>query len=424
MAPTPRHRCLGLLALLLRICTAAGPNSVSGPSGPATGLGPDFSAPDPTRAKAPLPAPDDMSTQHMKKHGYPGEAHRVITPDGYILTLDRIPHRENSTSDRMPLILLHGMVGNAMQYLIAGPRSGLGYICADAGFDVWLVNYRGTMLSREHVNKLKPKEYWDFSFTEHGIYDTLTAIDYVLEQTNKPRVHILGYSMGASAILIGVTERPEYNEKIQSAILMAPTTSMQHASTPLKLIAPYVNSIQRYLQELHFYFMPMFNLDILRVFNRRICTLPNFGASLCRQFLSVFEGFQIPFKTSLMHKLYDIYPDYFSSKTVLHYFQHLKSGKYCKYDYGSQKNLQIYNSTSPPEFDLSKVNTSIMIVCSKTDGFSSIVDNYWLKSRLPRDITLHEVRTPSIFGHLSFTLDTKIDTLVYKHIVKFLYDTS
>ncbi|CAH0396153.1 unnamed protein product [Bemisia tabaci] len=102
------------------------------------------------------------NTQHMKKHGYPGEAHRVITPDGYILTLDRIPHRENSTSDRMPLILLHGMVGNAMQYLIAGPRSGLGYICADAGFDVWLVNYRGTMLSREHVKKLKPKEYWDF----------------------------------------------------------------------------------------------------------------------------------------------------------------------------------------------------------------------------------------------------------------------
>ncbi|CAH0396154.1 unnamed protein product [Bemisia tabaci] len=61
MAPTPRQRCLGLLALLLRICTAAGPNSVSGPSGPATGLGLDFRAPDPTRAKAPLPAPDDMS---------------------------------------------------------------------------------------------------------------------------------------------------------------------------------------------------------------------------------------------------------------------------------------------------------------------------------------------------------------------------
>lgn len=105
----------------------------------------------------------------MKKYNYPLETHQVTTEDGYILTLHRIPHGNNNTASfnttvKPAALLQHGLGSSSVDWVNKGPHESLGQLLANAGWDVWLSNNRGTQWSRKHV-KLNPdtdNEFWDF----------------------------------------------------------------------------------------------------------------------------------------------------------------------------------------------------------------------------------------------------------------------
>lgn len=71
------------------------------------------------------------------------------------------------------------------------------YKLADAGYDVWMGNARGTEASREHVLlDPKEKEFWSFSWHEIGYYDLPACIDHILNATNHEKLFYIGYSQG------------------------------------------------------------------------------------------------------------------------------------------------------------------------------------------------------------------------------------
>jgi hypothetical protein len=79
-------------------------------------------------------------------NGYPCEEHVVETSDGFLLTMQRIPHgisNRNLAAPRPVILLQHGLLDSAAAWVINPPNEGLGYILADAGFDVFLGNIRG-----------------------------------------------------------------------------------------------------------------------------------------------------------------------------------------------------------------------------------------------------------------------------------------
>lgn len=107
----------------------------------------------------------------MKKYNYPVETHTVTTEDGYILNMQRIPYGRNGNKNtpfkaRPAVLLQHGLASSGVDYINRGPNSSIGMLLADAGWDVWLGNNRGTTWSRKHVN-LDPetdKEFWDYRY--------------------------------------------------------------------------------------------------------------------------------------------------------------------------------------------------------------------------------------------------------------------
>lgn len=106
-------------------------------------------------------------------YGYPLEVHPdVQTEDGYLLTLFRIPYGiKNNNSDvqnKSAVLLMHGLLLSAEDWVVLGPEKSLAFILADEGYDVWVGNARGNMHSRKHV-KYDPTwngEFWDFRFVE------------------------------------------------------------------------------------------------------------------------------------------------------------------------------------------------------------------------------------------------------------------
>lgn len=99
----------------------------------------------------------------------------MVTTDGYILELHRIPYGYNNNnitnkaSGGKPVaFFMHGIYSTSGVFVINHRNRSLPYILADMGYDVWLGNQRGTPFSLRHVN-LDPKKdrerYWNFTYS-------------------------------------------------------------------------------------------------------------------------------------------------------------------------------------------------------------------------------------------------------------------
>lgn len=163
--------------------------------------------------------------------GYSLEVHNVTTEDGYIIELHRIPGEKN------PILLQHSLGGSSDNFILNGPGEALAYALSDAGFDVWLGNNRGNVYSRNHIS-LSPKShrFWNFTFHEIAVHDLPAMIDYILLETNRSTLHYIGHSQGATILLVLLSEKPEYNEFIESAFLMAPLVYINHTTSFLARI--------------------------------------------------------------------------------------------------------------------------------------------------------------------------------------------
>ena len=62
--------------------------------------------------------------------GYPAEVHQVITSDGYLLELHRIPHGAAGPSEnRPPVLLQHGLLGSSADWVLNTADQALGGWC-------------------------------------------------------------------------------------------------------------------------------------------------------------------------------------------------------------------------------------------------------------------------------------------------------
>ncbi|XP_065172848.1 lipase 1-like, partial [Atheta coriaria] len=163
--------------------------------------------------------------QFVNSLGYSFEYHSVTTKDGYILELHRIRSESSkSTPKKPPILLMHGLVCSSFSYLTSGEKS-LPYYLAKNGFDVWLGNARGNAFSRKHIAidpDVNPKQFFDFSWHEIGSIDLPTIIDYILTQTKHKKLYYAGHSQGSVSFYVMMNEHPEYNEKVEVMLALAP----------------------------------------------------------------------------------------------------------------------------------------------------------------------------------------------------------
>ncbi|KXJ70265.1 hypothetical protein RP20_CCG024249 [Aedes albopictus] len=334
----------------------------------------------------------------VSRHGYPVEKHQVVTSDGYMLTLVRIPK-----PGRRPALMVHGMVYSSAEWCIYGKQS-LAMRVYDAGFDVWLPNCRGNTFSLKHTKlDVRSEKYWDFSFHEVGLYDLSALFDYVLRLTGFSKLHYVGHSQGTTSFLALNCLQPQYGDKVQTAHLLAPAAIMLHTYSPLswlliarkneiKLLAKMTNNWQ------------MFPHDDYS---------PFFGASMSAYvppelFLMVMYSFggmrSVQLNNTVIRKIMETVPAGASLKQLEHYGQIIASGKFHQYDYGKAGNVERYNATSPPEYRLENVRAPVALYYSENDWFVDPKDVQLLKTKLTNVIFDYRVTVPE-FNHLDFLFD-------------------
>ena len=183
--------------------------------------------------------PDIRAVVRKKGNGnYNLDIFVVETKDGYKLTIHRLKRKEevnhnvdnddddvNDIGERKRVAFLqHGLKSSSADWLIGD----MAYTICDAGYDVWMGNFRGNRFSKEHIAMTdEQKEFWDFSFDEHGSVDLPCMLDLVLTETGVESIHYFGHSMGTTALFAMLNHFPERNRQIEHCTALAPVTDVK-----------------------------------------------------------------------------------------------------------------------------------------------------------------------------------------------------
>ncbi|XP_033224854.1 lipase 3-like [Belonocnema kinseyi] len=357
----------------------------------------------------------------VNNYGYAVEVHHVITEDGYILELHRIPGVINKTfSERKKkkvVLLLHGLLGSSATWLVTGPKRSLALILVNKGYDVWLLNNRGSTYSRKHVSKLETSNrFWDFSWHEMGIYDLPTTINYVLNNTNQRNLNLGCFSQGCTQTCVMGSLKPEYNKKIKFVLALAPAVFWTYVGGIVRSLIPFTRKMVSLFERVGYHqLFPAFTQH--RIFPSSVCSAKSIIQPACISaiFSIIGIGYEQLDRANLEHFLkYE--PASASNKQLLHYaLGAYYPGTFRLFDYGSEKNLQLYRSITPPDYPLENVNIPFAIYHGQNDVLVDPKDIGLLKRRLPNIVDAYLI--PGKLNHYDLMMGLNINKLCYERAV-------
>ncbi|KAL3285127.1 hypothetical protein HHI36_019251 [Cryptolaemus montrouzieri] len=318
-----------------------------------------------------------LSTEEMiQSYGYPVEIHEIITEDGYILNMYRIPHgKVGSKVNQKPILLMHGVYGQGENYIVNGINNGsLAYLLADNGFDVWLGNSRGTQHGRKHIS-LNPtsKEFWDFSFHEIGMYDLPAKIDYILESTKKEKLHYVGHSQGGTVFYVMASMRPEYQQKVTLASLLAPGGYEKHFTNSFLL--PFTvrhRELTKLADVANIYELPPYTMKLFQMVSTA-CSTAVFREICVFAYHMVSGGDSGELNEQILPLVFKYLPTV-STKQLLHYAQTIASGHMRPWDYGTKKNMELYGQPVPSDYPVENISVPMAMYYSLGDNLAFAKD--------------------------------------------------
>lgn len=370
------------------------------------------------------PSVQMTTPQLIASHGYPAESHTVVTDDGYILTIHRIPFPKNSSNKSLKktVLLHHGLLGSSADWIIPGPEKGLAYILSEAGYDVWLANVRGNTYSRAHVSRdTSSFEFWNFTFHEVSQHDLPAVIDYIMETKGwDTKINYIGHSMGTSILFALLSTKTQYNKILRAGFALAPVAFMTDIKSPIRLLARFSNNIE-YLMKLlgANEFLPQ--NAVLRWLSKHACEINHYEEVICENSLFVLCGHdESQFNKSLLPIILGHTPAGASTKTLVHYAQEIhQKGKFQQFDYGSEGNIKQYGTKTPPEYPLRKITLPIALFSAQNDWLASDIDVTSLYVKLANPI-VHYVIPLKEFNHVDFLWAIDAPSLVYRKLLQLL----
>jgi pimeloyl-ACP methyl ester carboxylesterase len=336
-----------------------------------------------------------------KAHGYQFESHNVTTSDGYILTLFRIPGKSGSPvlPSKPVAFLQHGLLDLADIWILNDPCPG--FIMADAGFDVWFGNSRGSFHSLGHksLNYKKDAAYWQFSWMHMAKYDIPAVISYVLSVTKQGKLTYIGHSQGTIQMFAQLSQNPSFMENINIFIALGPVGVVRNIDVPvLKLLKEI--PLFKALEDVGIYHILPNEKENIMFYE--ICHL---FESVCEGFIGMIADMHVKevdnverFPIIMSHE-----PGGTSTQNMEHWQQMMdyQENKAQMFNYGDKVNQAVYGQSTPPLYDFSKIPGPIAIFAGVYDRLADPKDVAWLKEVIPQSSIVYYNDSMQA-GHLTF----------------------
>ncbi|KAH8419345.1 hypothetical protein KR222_006076, partial [Zaprionus bogoriensis] len=344
----------------------------------------------------------------IEMFGYPVETHTVVTKDEYILNLHRIPRPGGQ-----PVVLGHGLLSSSASWVQMGPSKGLAFLLYQKGFDVWMLNTRGNIYSKQHKNeRITASKYWSFSFHEIGIYDLPGSIDLILKTTKQTGIQYIGHSQGSTAFFVMCSELPQYAQKVTLMQALSPTVYMQNSINGDTFIA----ILQVLLNLLGGYEISRDN-NLISQFRDHICQNNEFSSKICKIFDFVMCGFGwSQFNSTLTSLIAGHASQGASTVQVYHYAQQLNGLNFRRYDRGQVLNQIQYQDDNPPSYNLSQTSCKVALHYSNDDWLNTNQDVEQLKSRLPNLYKFRRIRSKG-FSHYDYLISKDVRSQLYTSVI-------
>ena len=304
--------------------------------------------------------------QIVEDAGFLFEKHTVVTSDGYILTVFRIPGMKNETktinanaaantngtnstnsstekkpqfSDKPPIFMQHGWGDWAICWVIHRADLAPAFQAARAGYDVWLGNSRGTKESRRHekYNPDTSKKYWEFSFVEMGLYDLPAVIEMIQEKTGGKQIAYVGYSMGTSEMFTALAIDSEwFADRLSIFVALGPVTKVSHTeSGKYRAPAEHYKEVTKVLNLMGLRNEILGSHSTLAAYNKMFCGI---SASMCRIYEMLLYRNDEKLDDHARYAIWEAHaPGGSSVQSMKHYGQMIREDRFQVYSYDYPK---------------------------------------------------------------------------------------
>ncbi|RLN48850.1 hypothetical protein BBJ28_00003116 [Nothophytophthora sp. Chile5] len=381
--------------------------------------------------------PDDGLTvmEIVAARGYAVEEHKVTTSDDYILTMYRLPKtyaesKANATAaaNKPAVYLIHGLLDSSFTFVCNFRNQSLAFLLADAGYDVWLGNNRGTTWSNEHVTyTTDDDEYWAFSWQEMALYDMPAMINYVLDTSGRSTLSYVGHSEGTMQAFAGFSVNQELAQRVSYFGALAPVAYLGGVTSPIfKLMAESYLDVLFTILGVDAFFQT--NWLIQDIIAKYACA---FVDEACDSIINALTGPSDNVNSTRLQVYISQTPAGTSVKNMAHFAQGIRDDTFRRYDYGCSclqilgiglcsklicKNKTVYGAFEPPAFDLSAMTyPRVGFYTGSDDWLATSTDVDKLRSGLPDGTILTDQSVE--YNHLDFTWGYNAHELVYPDLL-------
>ncbi len=267
-------------------------------------------------------------------------------------------------------------------------------------------NNRGNKYSKKSVNfSSHTTQFWNFSIDEFAFHDIPDSIGYILSATGQQSLSYIGFSQGTAQAFASLAIHPKLNDQVNVFIALAP------AMSPAGLSNGIVDALVKASPQVLYLLFGRRSILSSAIMWQSILYPPIFVKAIDFSLSFLFGWKTANISVSQKLAAYPHLYSYTSTKSVVHWFQIIRTQAFQMYDDDVHPPLSSSSRhTKVAKYPTRNIKTPVVLVYGGSD---SLVDIKVMLGELPAQTVATEIPH---YEHLDFLWARDVHEQVFRHV--------